>query len=216
MKKVVKNNLNRIQYYFFSGLALIFPIALTIYAIGFIFKFIDLLIGRYVNYILKLSLGFSIPGMNILLSILLLILIGMAASHIFAKKIFALFEAIMSRLPWVGRIYASIKRVSGYIFDVKRPDVKSVVLIEYPRKGIYALAFLCHTGVDEAKLTGKGGREFSAVFVPTSPTPWSGFTEFVPADEVIPLSISVEEALEVIVSGGVMTPAKWVKEKSAE
>ncbi len=215
MKKEWENRLNKIQSYFVSGLAVVFPIALTFYAIGFIFKFIDLIVGKYINYVVKLSLGFSIPGLSIVLSIALLILMGMGARYLFAKKVFGFFETVMARLPLIGRIYNSIKRVSGYIFETKRPEVKSVVLIEYPRKGIYAIGFLCHTNIDEARLTGRGNREFMAVFVPTSPTPWSGFTEFIPADEVVPLAISIEDALEIIVSGGVMSPDEWQKNKEA-
>ena len=210
MRQKLKEKLNRLQADFLSGLAVIFPAALTIYAIGFIIKFIDLIIGRYINYLLKLSFGFSIPGLHIILSVLLLAIVGMIARYWFAKKIFGWFESIMAKLPLVGRIYNSIKKVSSYIFDVKKPEVKSFVLIEYPRKGIYSLGFLCHSNIKEsALLKREGHREFLAVFVPTSPTPWSGFTEFIPSDEVIPLDISVEEALEIIVSGGVMSPDGW-------
>ncbi len=195
-----------LRRYFISGLAVIAPVVLTIYVIGLLFKLIDLAIGRFINSLLKLAIGFEIPGLHIVLSIVLIFLVGILVQNFLARKIVLWFESLINRMPLVGRIYSSVKRIAEYFFPTEeKMKFGKVVLIEYPRKGMYSLGFLSS---ESARIPGKD-EELVAVFVPTSPSPLTGFLEFLPKEEVLFLDISVESALQTIVSGGVVLPEEW-------
>lgn len=194
-----------LKRYFISGVAVITPVVLTIYVIGLLFKLIDLAIGRFINSILRLAIGFEIPGLHIVLSILLIFLVGLLVQNFLARKVVLWFESVINRMPLIGRIYSSVKRIAEYFFPTEeRMKFGKVVLIEYPRKGMYSIAFL---SAESVRIPDRG--ELVAVFVPTSPSPLTGFLEFVPKGEILPLEISVESALQTIVSGGVALPEKW-------
>lgn len=195
-----------LKRYFISGVAVITPVVLTIYVIGLLFKLIDFAIGRFVNSILKLVIGFEIPGLHILLSVLLIFFVGLLVQNFLARRIVLWFESLINRMPLIGRIYSSVKRIAEYFFPMEeRMKFGKVVLVEYPRKGMYSIAFLSSESV---RIPNKDG-ELVAVFIPTSPSPLTGFLEFVPKEEILPLEISVESALQTIVSGGVALPEKW-------
>ncbi len=201
--------MSRWRRYFISGLAVVTPVVLTIYVIGLIFKLIDVAIGRYLNSLVRLALGFEVPGLSIVLSLVLIFFVGLLVQNFLARRIMAFFEHWVERLPLVGRIYSSLKRIAQYFFQQQEKKWGRVVLIEYPRKGMYSIAFLSSDGVH---LPSKEGEVFVAVFVPTSPSPLTGFLEFVRKDEVIALDVSVESALQAVVSGGVVLPEGWVAE----
>ncbi len=195
-----------LRRYFISGLAVITPVVLTIYVIGLFFKLIDLAIGRFVNSILRLAIGFEIPGLHILLSILLIFFVGVLVQNFLAQKIVLWFEVMISRMPLIGRIYSSVKRIAEYFFPTQeRVRFGKVVLVEYPRKGMYSIGFLSSETV---KIPTRN-EDLVAVFIPTSPSPLTGFLEFVPRKDVLTLDISVESALQTIVSGGVVLPPAW-------
>ncbi len=195
-----------LKRYFISGVAVITPVVLTIYVIGLLFKLIDLAIGRFINSILKLAIGFEIPGLHIVLSILLIFFVGLLVQNFLARRIVLWFESLINRMPLIGRIYSSVKRVAEYFFPTEeRMKFGKVVLVEYPRKGMYSIAFLS----SESVKVPNEDKELVAVFIPTSPSPLTGFLEFVPKADVLYLDISVESALQTIVSGGVALPEGW-------
>ncbi len=199
----------KLKKYFISGLAVIVPIVLTVYIILLILKLIDVFIGRYVNSFLLLWLGFTIPGLHILLSFLVILLLGIVAQIFLVKKLVGWLNIWIMRMPVIGRIYSSVKKVSEYFFSVdgvSRRNFGKVVLIEYPRKGIFTVAFVSNEGIS---LPVTYDKKFVSVFVPTSPSPLTGFLEFVREDEVVYLDISVEDALQMIMSGGVVVPEQW-------
>ncbi len=201
-------DLKSLRQYFFSGLAVITPIVLTIYVLGLIVKLIDIVIGRYVNSLLKLALGFTVPGLHIIISIIVILLIGVGVHNFLAGKIMAWFESWILRLPLVGSIYSSVKKISEYFFSARDSrHFGKVVLVPYPREGVYAIGFMSASDLSLPNVSDG----MVAVFVPTSPSPLTGFLEFFPKGEIIELDLTVEEALRAIVSGGVVVPDKWRK-----
>ncbi len=203
----MKISVRTLRQYFISGLAVIMPIVLTIYVIGLLLRIIEVIIGRYLNGLIRLILGFSLPGLNIILSILLIVVVGMLVQNFVARRLVEIFERILKKMPLIGKIYFSVKEIASYFFPTESSRrFGKVVLIEYPRKGLYSIGFLSSEGV---YLPPNSHKEMVAVFVPTSPSPLTGFLEFVWRDEVIPLDISVEDALQTIVSGGVVIPRDW-------
>ncbi len=185
-----------LRRYFVAGLAALFPAAVTIYLLVMLFRFLDGLLGRY--------LAFRAPGLGLVLTVLILLLVGFLSTHFFGRVIFPTLEAGFSRLPIVRQIYPAIKQLSQFLFGGKggKQSLQRVVLVQYPRPGIYTLAFVTHetpssiTGTQETILT---------LLVPTPPSPFSGPLLFVPDKEVIPLTMPIEEALKLIVSGGVVS-----------
>ncbi len=209
----MKVSIRTLRQYFISGLAVIMPIVLTIYVIGLLLRIIEVIIGRYLNGLIRLILGFSLPGLNIILSILLIVIVGMLVQNFIARRLVEIFERILKKMPLIGKIYFSVKKIANYFFPTEaNRRFGKVVLIEYPRKGLYSIGFLSSEGV---YLPPNSHKEMVAVFVPTSPSPLTGFLEFVWRDEVIPLNISVEDALQTIVSGGVVVPEEWKDRDSA-
>ncbi len=209
----MKVSIRTLRQYFISGLAVIMPIVLTIYVIGLLLRIIEVIIGRYLNGLIRLILGFSLPGLNIILSILLIVIVGMLVQNFIARRLVEIFERILKKMPLIGKIYFSVKKIANYFFPTEaNRRFGKVVLIEYPRKGLYSIGFLSSEGV---YLPPNSHKEMVAVFVPTSPSPLTGFLEFVWRDEVIPLDISVEDALQTIVSGGVVVPEEWKDRDSA-
>jgi uncharacterized membrane protein len=194
----------KIRRYFFTGLAVLLPIALTLYLIVAVFAFADSLAGKYINSFLLKKFGFFIPGLGILFSALLIILVGFLSTHFFGKRFAPLLEKLFLHIPLVRQLYPSAKKIVSFLFSGKQRLFKQVVLIEYPRKGIWSLAFITNEGMSEAQK--KIGKEMLNVFIPSTPGPLTGYFVFVPKDELIFLDVSVEDALKMFVSGGVLNP----------
>ena len=209
----MKFSFKNLKQYFISGLAVITPIVLTIYVIALLLRIIDAVIGRYINGVIKFIFGFNVPGLNIILSLVLIIFLGVLVQNFLARRLVDAFERLLKKMPLIGKIYFSVKEIAGYFFPVENSRrFGKVVLIEYPRKGLYSIGFLSSESVF---LPLQEHKEMVAVFVPTSPSPLTGFLEFVWRDEIIPLNISVEDALQTIVSGGVVIPEKWKGNRDA-
>ncbi len=185
----------RMKKYFFSGLLVVIPIALTIYILVIIINFTDRLYP-----VVKSYLPFYIPGFGIIITFSIIMLVGIITTNFLGKKLVAIGEKIIVRIPLVKEIYNSIKQIAEAIFAMEDRSFRRVVLIEYPRKGIFTMAFV--TGVTKGELQTKTEKKVLNIFVPTTPNPTSGFYLMVPEDEVIDLDIRPEEAFKLIVSGG--------------
>lgn len=184
-----------LRRYFLAGLAALFPIAVTLWLLVQIFQFADSLLGQY--------FGFQIPGLGLLVTILLILVVGVLSVHVFGRLVFGTLEAWLTRLPLVRKIYPTVKQLSEFLFGEGGPGTKfrRTVLVQFPRGGMYALAFV--TNETTAKVNGKPQR-FLILLVSNPPSPFSGPIVMVPEDEVIPLELSVEDALKFVVSGGVV------------
>ncbi len=204
IKKIWLMIKRQIKTYFLTGIIVIVPIFVTVYAIFFIVKSMDKLVMLLPkNLHPDTYLPFHIPGLGVILTFFLIITVGALAKNIIGKKIVGFGDFIFTKIPFVRGIYGSIKQLTEAIF-VTENNFKRVVLLEYPRKGIYCIAFV--TSHDSPNIIGKG--DFVNLFVPTTPNPTSGFYIMVKKDDVIPLTLSVEEAFKLIMSGGIVKPVK--------
>ncbi len=194
----------KLRHYFITGLAVLLPVFLTGYIIFLIFNFAEALTGKYLNNYLLRNFNFFIPGLGLLLTIIIIVCIGFISSRFLGRKIFPFFESLFLRFPFVRQLYPSIKKIVSFFFSQDKKLFKQVVLVEYPRKGIWSVAFVTN---ESAPLVNKKlGGEYLNVFVPTSPTPLSGFFILVAKEEAVFVDMSIEDALKIIISGGVLNP----------
>ena len=195
-----------IRRYFFTGLLISAPIGATIYITIFIVEFIAGLVpDRFnPNGLLPEIIGYRIPGLELIIAFLSFIIIGLIFSTLFGRSILGYFDTVISRIPLAGIVYRAIKQITE-TFSSADSAYQKVVLIEYPRKGIYAIGFM--TGETRGEVKDKNG-EMVNVFVPTTPNPTSGFLLFFAKDDVVELDMSVEDAIKLVVSAGMVVPPK--------
>ncbi|MCR3923573.1 MAG: DUF502 domain-containing protein [Firmicutes bacterium] len=193
-----------IRRHFLTGLLVVLPSMVTIYVLYFTFTLIDSFLGRLV----PLYLGRNIPGLGFLVTIVFIYLIGLFASNVVGKKLLHLLETVVLQIPLVKPIYAAARQILDAFSAQRRQLFQSVAMVEYPRRGLYAIGFITAQGAGEVQV--KTAQEVVPVFIPTTPNPTSGMMLLVPRTELIPLEMTVEEAIKMIISGGVMTPT-WPK-----
>lgn len=196
--------MKKFKKYFGAGLAIVLPVLITIYFLGSLLKFLDNLLGRYINAVLEPLFGIHIFGAGIVAFVLLVLLAGMFAVNYLGKKLFPFFENMFIKIPLVQKIYPATKDMVHFLIAEKKTSFKKVVMLEYPRKGIYSLGFIVNDSIKQAK--DAVNRELYNVFVPSSPSPLTGYFVLVPKEEFISLEITIEQALKMIVSGGVLNP----------
>ncbi|SHG91212.1 DUF502 domain-containing protein [Tepidibacter thalassicus] len=194
------SNLKDIRKVFITGIFTILPIAVTISLVFWLFNKIDSIFRGP----LERLLGFPLYGVGIIITFLLIFLTGMITTDLLGKKIFQAFENVMYKIPLVGMIYSSVKQVVDAFAAKKGDGFKNTVLVEYPSKGIYTLGFI--TTNTPKFINENTGAEGVFVFIPTTPNPTSGMLITVPKDEIIYLDVSIENALKIIVSGGIVSP----------
>ena len=196
-----------IRKYFISGLVVFLPIALTVYLFYLAISFTDKFFREFFE---KLGFGFGdYYGLSIIIGIGIIILIGFITTNFLGRKIHGFFEKIVLKLPFFKQVYPALKEMAVFLFARERlSSFKQVVLIEYPRKGMYAMGFLTNDSSHE--ICDKIGKELCNVFVPSSPGPLTGFTILVPKKDVTYTQISIEDAFKFIVSGGVVNPHEMV------
>lgn len=192
-----------IRKWFLAGLLVIAPLGLTIFVLIILFTNVDKILGRMVNGYLIDKFGFSVPGTGLILLLLLVVIVGAFASLATAKVI-RYFEDIFLRMPFINKIYGPLKQIAGFLFNEKKTAFKKVVLVEYPLKGTYSIGFI--TNEEDSVIDKAVGKKLINVFISSSPSPVTGFTIFVPEDELVHLPISVEEAMRLVVSGGMLNP----------
>jgi len=177
----------------------------TVLVIRLLVTFMDkLLVFIPVQYHPDTLLGFHIPGLGVVLAVLIVLITGIIVANFFGRQLVSAWESLLGRIPLVRTIYHSVKQVAVTIFSSQGKSFRRVLLIEYPRKGIYTLCF--QTGDAVAEVVEKSGKEVINVFVPTTPNPTSGFFIMVPEEDVQELEISIDDALKMIMSLGVIVP----------
>lgn len=190
-----------IRRIFITGLVLLLPALVTIYLLGFTFNAIDSLLGNLFS-----TLGIEIPGLGFLVTIAAIFGVGLVATNVFGNKLLKLVEAKVANLPLIKPIYHSIRQIIVAFSGQRKNVFESVAMIEYPRKGLYAIGFI--TGQGAGEVQAKTDKDVITLFLPTTPNPTSGFLLLVPRDDITPLEMSVEEALKLIISAGVVIP-QW-------
>ncbi|MDC3099944.1 DUF502 domain-containing protein [Candidatus Pelagibacter sp.] len=194
--------LARLRNYFLAGIVVLVPIGFTLYLTIFLIKISSKLLPNEINP--NSYLPFSIPGLEILLSVIIIIIVGGISLSFFGKRIVSLINEIFKKIPILRTIYSAIGQMTQS-FTSTGKDKKSVVLVEYPKKGSWAVGFA--TKENEGEISKKVNKQMINVFVPTTPNPTSGFLLMYPKDEVIYLDMSFEEASKFIVSAGTSDPS---------
>ena len=194
--------LARLRNYFLAGIVVLVPIGFTLYLTIFLIKISSKLLPNEINP--NNYLPFSIPGLEILLSVIIIIIVGGISLSFFGKRIVSLINDIFKKITILRTIYSAIGQMTQS-FTSTGKDKKSVVLVEYPKKGSWAVGFA--TKENDGEISKKVNKQMINVFVPTTPNPTSGFLLMYPKDEVIYLDMSFEEASKFIVSAGTSDPS---------
>lgn len=195
-----------IRSYLFAGLVVWLPILVTFVVLRFMVDLLDSTIALLpAAYQPERLLGVDVPGFGVIFSLALLIITGVIATNILGQRLFGWGEALLAKIPLVRSIYNASKQVIQAIFATNSQAFRKVLLIEYPRKACWTLAFL--TGNPGAGLFAHTQDEMVSVFVPTTPNPTSGFLMMVPKKDAIEIGMTIDEALKYIISLGVMPPA---------
>ena len=186
-----------LRNYFITGVVVLIPIGFTLYLSKFLISLSSKIIPENINP--NSYLPYSIPGIEIIISIIFITIVGGLSLSFLGKKILKLIDDLFKKIPFLRTIYSAILQMTE-TFSNKENDKKSVVLIEYPRKGVWAVGFA--TKENTTEMATKTNQKLINVFVPTTPNPTSGFLLMFPLDEVIYLDMSFEEASKFIVSAG--------------
>jgi len=191
---------------FFAGLLVLLPLVITIWILGWIIGLMDSILDLLPSSLRPDSLlPFAIPGLGVLFTLGLILLLGFLATSMVTKGLLTAWDSLLGRIPIFRGIYNSVQKLVGSIFSQEQGG-RQVVLIEYPRKGIYTVGFAA--GLAGGELEQKGGDRLVNVFVPTTPNPTAGFYLLVPENEVKTLQMTTEEAFKLIVSGGMIQPGE--------
>ena len=189
-----------IRNYFITGVVVLIPIGFTLYLTKILIGISSNLIPKNLNP--NHYLPFDIPGVEILISILLITLVGGLSLSFFGKRILKLIDELFQRIPFLRTVYSAIVQMTE-TFSKKNDDKKSVVLVEYPRKGVWAVGFA--TKENDGEMADKTNKKLINVFVPTTPNPTSGYTLIVPTKKIIEIDLSVDQVLKYVISMGVST-----------
>ena len=196
--------LTRLRNYLISGLLFWIPLILTIIVIKFFLEFVDGLIPQEYLPEAVFNLETSIPGSGIILLLLIILITGILVTNILGRRLVALWERLLNRIPGFRNIYNILKKVSDTVLNTSSQSFKKAFLIQYPSKGIWVIAF--QSGDYRGEAESIIGEEIINLFVPTTPNPTSGFFVLIPKKDAFELDISVEEAFKLVISAGVVTP----------
>jgi uncharacterized membrane protein len=196
-----------LKKYLIAGILVWLPLGVTVLVVKLFIDLMDrtlLLLPE--QYRPEELLGISIPGFGVILSVIIILITGMIAANLLGGKLVALWELILSRIPLVRSVYSAVKQLTETLFSSSGQSFRKVLMIEYPRKGLWTLAF--QTGTETGEAQQKTGVDVINVYVPTTPNPTSGFFLMVPKQDVIELDMSVDEGLKMIISMGVVVPGQ--------
>lgn len=207
LRPVRRTLFQRARGNFFAGIVLVGPLALTIYLAWTAITLIDDTIVPWVPRIYNPAtyLDADIPGFGVVVFLLFTTVVGWLTRNFFGRQIVRWGESWVARMPIIRSIYNALKQLSETILSQSKSSFKQACLIEYPRKGLWAIAFVSTD--TKGEIPGKvGGGGMQSVFLPTTPNPTSGFLLFVPNADVIMLDMTVEEAAKLVISAGLVTP----------
>lgn len=198
----------RLRKNFFTGLAVLLPAVVTILLIRFVVIKTNLLLlepiaGRLKPYLLgNVMLEYLMRGTLFILIVLIIVLIGYGTRVLLLRTFFSYFEKLFFKVPMIGKIYSAVREMSKAFLGHSKWIFKRVVLVQYPRKGIYSIGFV--TSEAKGEVQDKTVEKLVSVLIPTTPTPLSGFLILVPEEELINLDMTIEEGLKLVISGGIV------------
>ncbi len=199
--------LKSLRQAFLRGLAIVIPVFVTIWLLWLIFQLIDGIASPFYQYI-----GLNIPGLGFITAVVLILLLGVFSRYLVVKFFFRMIERFFLNLPLAKSVYGGARElINAFSPDKKSGTFQEVCMIEYPRKGVYTIGFI----TNELNYREKDGenRRLTNVYIPLPPNPTTGMLTLVPSEEVIPLSISVEQGLKLVLSAGIVTPPELSRSK---
>jgi uncharacterized membrane protein len=200
-----------LRRYLVAGLLIWLPIVVTTVVLKFLVGLMDgTLLLLPAAWRPEAVLGFGIPGLGLLLALAVLLVTGVAVTNLVGRQLVTWWEELMQRIPFVRSIYSGAKTFTETVFTGKGQAFKRVLLVEYPRKGIWSLGF--QSGEEVAEAAHRAGKHLVCVFIPTTPNPTSGFIIMVPTEDVLPLDMSVDDAMRLVFTLGVVSPP-WPNDK---
>jgi len=206
--------MKRLRRYLVAGILVWLPLSITYLLLKFLINVMDQSLKWLpARYHPEQLLGFHIPGLGLILTVIVLLVTGILAANIVGRKVVGGWESLLDRIPIVRSIYSASKNFAEIVFSDSGQAFKKVLLVEYPRKGIYTLTFQTAQAVGEVQA--RTGEDVTVCFVPTTPNPTSGFIIVVPRKDVIELDMEVDEAAKLIMSLGVVIP-QWTRDEIRE
>ncbi len=214
--------MKRLQRYLVAGILVWAPLAVTFFLLKFAVNVMDFTLawipveyqpGVLLQGVFNTENPVHIPGLGVILALIVLLLTGILAANFVGRAFVGGWESLLDRIPVVRAVYSAVKKFAELVFSDSSQSFKKVLLIEYPRKGVYSLAF--QTATDLGEVQGRTGGDVVCCFVPTTPNPTSGLIIVVPTKDIIVLDMDVDEALKMIISLGVVIPT-WSKAQTAE
>jgi uncharacterized membrane protein len=199
--------IGRLRAYFLTGVIVTAPITITIFLVWQFLTFLDTHVAGLLpaRYNPETYLPFSLPGLGLLLMLAFLTLVGMLTAGFAGRTLVRIGERLLSRMPVVRSVYGTLKQIFETVLAQKSRSFREVVLVEYPRRGLGAIGFV--TGPTRGEIQARSPEEMVNVFLPTTPNPTSGFLLFVPRKDLIPLDMTVEQGMKMVISGGIVGPA---------
>jgi uncharacterized membrane protein len=194
-----------VRRYLVAGVLVWLPILATVWVVRFIVQLMDqtlLLLPE--DYRPEAVLGFPLPGVGLVFALLVLLVTGLLVTNFIGRRLVTYWEGLMQRIPLVRSIYGGVKGLTESVFSNKSGSFRQVVMVEYPRKEMWSIGFL--TADDIAEVSARTGERQVCVYVPTTPNPTSGLIVMVPHDEVVVLDMSVDAAMKMIVTLGIVVP----------
>ena len=210
--------MKRLRRWLVAGLLVWLPLYVTYFLVTFAVGIMDNQLAKFIGRLpadIRANAEFFLlfPGLGVIFTFLLLLLTGVLAANFIGRAFVGGWESLMERIPVVRSIYSAVRNFTELVFSDSSKAFKNVLLIEYPRKGLYSLAF--QTSEDLGEVQGRTGEDVVGCFVPTTPNPTSGFIIIVPTKDVTVLDMDVDEALKMIISLGVVIPT-WRNDKTGE
>jgi len=194
----------RLRNYFISGLLFWIPLALTVLVIKFFLELINNLVPQQYLPEAIFNLDTTIPGSGIILIVLIILVTGVLVTNILGRRLVALWEKALNKIPGFRNVYNVLKKVSDTVFNTSTESFRKAFLIQYPSKGIWVIAF--QSGDYRGEAESIIGEDIMNLFVPTTPNPTSGFFVMMAKKDAFELDMSVEEAFKLVISAGVVTP----------
>jgi uncharacterized membrane protein len=201
--------MSKLRTYFLTGFIITAPLVITVYLIWTLIEWVDSWVIPYIPSIYNPDnyLPFHVPGFGLLAAIFLITIVGFLTANFIGKSIVSWGEGLLGRMPLVRNIYNGLKQIFETVLSDQTGSFQQVGLIEYPRKGLWAIVFISTATKGEVDQHLKdAGKETLSVFLPTTPNPTSGFLLFVPKEDIIILAMGVEDAAKLVISAGLVAP----------
>lgn len=206
-----------LRRYLIAGLLVWVPLGVTLLVVRLLVGWLDgslLLIPE--AYRPESLVGFAIPGLGVVLSVLILLITGALVTNLFGRTLVGLWERLLARIPLVRSVYSGAKQLAETMFSGAGQSFRKVLLVEFPRRGLWTIAFL--TGTDRGEAQEKTGKDVINIYVPTTPNPTGGYFVMVPREDVVELDMSVDDGLKMLMSMGAVVPdiQKTISELASE